>query len=486
MSERKAGMNWSELLEGLACPELPVTVSDLCLDSRQVGPGALFVALQGGTRHGADFIDAAVSSGAVAIVHDGRRPLPADLAVPAVAVPGLSDQLVTLAGRFWADVATMDLVAVTGTNGKTSVAWLLAQAFDGAMIGTLGVGRPGAQRAGTHTTPDVLSVYRELAALADAGIERVVLEASSHALHQGRLAGLCFSSTIFTGLGHDHLDYHRDLESYFEAKVRLFTEFESDRQIINLDNARGRDLAARLGARSGLIGYTLTGQDGARARLNPQQIGMDGLAARLHVDDRVIELRSALLGRINLHNLAIVALELHARGCSAEHIASRVAALQPVPGRMRALHDRHGRLAVVDYAHTPDALENVLMSLRELGAERIWCVFGCGGERDQEKRPRMGRIAESLADRVILTDDNPRGEDGTTIIRAIQAGQQRPERSRVIRDREAAIATALAESGRGDLVLVAGKGHETEQWIGDQRLPFSDEAVIRRCMEEAA
>ena len=481
-----ATMSWSTLLDGLARPRAEVVINDLCLDSRQVGPGALFVAVQGGTGHGAEYIQAAVVAGAVAVIHDGGCPIDADVAVPMLAVPELKRHLATLARRLWPEVAELDLVAVTGTNGKTSVAWLLAQALDGAMLGTLGIGRPGKHHAGTHTTPDLFSVYRELAGLKRSGIERVVLEASSHALDQGRLKGLDFSCVIFTGLGHDHLDYHRDLAAYFEAKARLFTEFASERQIINLDNESGRQLAGRLDGNAGLIGYTLGDQPAATARLEPLRIDLSGLAARLHVDGRSIDLESILLGRINLHNLTIVALELDARGQAPAEIAERIAGLRPVPGRMQVLHDREGRVAVIDYAHTPDALENVLISLRELGAERVWCVFGCGGERDQDKRPRMGRIAESLADQVILTDDNPRGEDGTAIIRAIQAGQRRPERSRVIRDRETAIMTALTESGRGDLVLIAGKGHETEQVIGDQRLPFSDEAVVRRWMQEAA
>ncbi len=486
MSTRAAAMEWRELLQGLTQPPLDVQVSDLCMDSRQVKPGALFVARRGGSAHGLDFAPAAVAAGAVAVLHDGEREMIDDLGVPCLPLPQLDQHLATLAGRFWPQVKSMDLVAVTGTNGKTSVAWLLAQALDGAMLGTLGIGRPGQERRGTHTTPDLFSVYRALAELSRQGDEPVVLEASSHALDQGRLAGLAFSCTIFTGLGHDHLDYHADLESYFEAKARLFTEFDSQRRIINLDNARGRELFARLDSDAGCVGYTLAEQDQARARLLAQRIDLKGLQALLHADDERIELSSTLLGRINLHNLAIVALELRARGVPGEEISARVAGLCPVPGRMQALRGARGQIAVVDYAHTPDALENVLLSLRELGAERIWCVFGCGGERDAEKRPRMGRIAESLADALILTDDNPRGEEGLAIIRAIQSGQRRPERSLVIRDREAAIRAALSESGPGDLVLVAGKGHETEQLIGDQRLPFSDAAVVRRCMEEAA
>ncbi len=486
MNPAGRSMGWIELLDGLARPDVDVQLGDVCLDSRQVRPGAAFVAVAGASGHGLDYLDQALAAGAVAVLHDGQAVVPRHVPVPVLEVAGLGGHLATLARRFWGDAGNMDLVAVTGTNGKTSVAWLLAQALDGAMFGTLGIGRPGRHRPGTHTTPDVLSVYRELATLAAEGIDRVVLEASSHALAQGRLDGLRLRSVIFTGFGHDHLDYHRDLDAYFAAKLRLFTDFESDRQILNLDDAYGRLIDDQLSGRAGRLGYTLSDRGDAPARIRAERIDLGGLAAVMAIDDEEIALASSLIGRINLHNLAIVALELRARGVSPHDIAARVGALKPVPGRMQVLGNGRGRLAVIDYAHTPDALENVLLSLRELGPERLWCVFGCGGERDQAKRPRMGRIAESLADRVILTDDNPRSEDGTAIVRAIQAGLRRPERSRVIRDRAGAIRTALAESSSGDLVLVAGKGHETEQVIGERRLAFSDADVVRRFLEEAA
>ena len=486
MKQSLNNISLSELLAdlGVKAPDLQPT--DLCLDARQCRAGSVFLALSGGRHHGLEFVDQALAGGAIAVLHDDRAVPPQSCPIPVLAVPGLGQQLGLLAQRFWGLAAGMDLIAVTGTNGKTSVAWLLAQALDGAMFGTLGIGRPGEQRSGTHTTPDVLSVYRELARLRADGLDRVVMEASSHALDQGRLDGLNFTTAIFTGLGHDHLDYHHDLEAYFEAKARLFTDYASQRQIINLDNARGRELAGRLGSHSELLGYSLNGQATALARITPVQISVGGLEAVLELPDRRIELKSGLLGRINLHNLAIVALELSARGFEPAEVSARIARLSPVPGRMQAITGALGQRAVVDYAHTPDALENVLLSLRELGAERIWCVFGCGGDRDRAKRPRMGRIAESLADRVILTDDNPRTEDATAIIREIQSGMRFPERSRVIRDRAAAIRTALQEAAPGDLILVAGKGHETEQLIGDQCLVFSDAQVVRDVLEEAA
>ncbi len=477
-----------QLLSGLVpddrIPDL--AIGGLTLDSRRVQPGEGFVALSGGQVHGMAFLEQAAAAGAAVVLHDGRAAVPADCPVPTVEIPALDERLSMLARRLWGDPsAHMDLVAVTGTNGKTSVSWLLAQALDGAMIGTLGLGRPGALRKGDMTTPDLLTLYRELAALRDAGASTVVMEASSHALDQGRLAGLAFTSVIFTTLGHDHLDYHADLEAYGQAKARLFFDFPSTRQLINLDDAFGRKLAAGLNTAGSCIGYSLAGDPEARVRAESIVATAAGLGAELLIDERRLTVRSRLLGRVNLWNLLIVAGELAARGRSDAEIANAIAALEPVPGRMQPVRDEAGRLAVIDYAHTPDALGNALESLRELAPRELWCVFGCGGDRDRAKRPRMGRIAESLADRVVLTDDNPRNEDGTAIIRAIQSGMRRPERCLVVRDRGRAITRALAESVAGDIVLVAGKGHENEQVVGDQRRSFNDVDCARRALEAA-
>ncbi|MFW5815516.1 MAG: UDP-N-acetylmuramoyl-L-alanyl-D-glutamate--2,6-diaminopimelate ligase [Wenzhouxiangella sp.] len=478
-------MGWQELLDGLVRPAEQLEVCDLCLDSRHCEPGSVFVAVAGEQRHGLDYLGQALAAGAVGVIHDGRASLPA-CPVPAVEIPDLAAQLPLLARRFFGSPDGMDLVAVTGTNGKTSVAWLLAQALDAAMLGTLGAGRPGAERPGTHTTPDLLSLYRALAALRAEGSRQVVLEASSHALAQGRLSGLAFSCVIFTGLGHDHLDYHVDRQAYFEAKARLFTDYPSHRQIINLDDPHGRALIDRLGAGPNRLGYSLKDRACAVARLRPLSLDLSGMEARITLADLAFDLHCPLIGRINLHNVAIVALELYARGFGQADIRRHIGALAPVPGRMQVVADDEGPRAVIDYAHTPDALEQALASLRELGADQIWCVFGCGGERDRAKRPMMGRVAESLADRVILTDDNPRSENGTAIIRDIQAGMRHPERSRVIRNRADAIRTALAECRSGDLVLVAGKGHETLQWTGAHAQAHSDVAVVREALEQVA
>lgn len=487
MSDRS--MNLRTLFNGLV--DVPAgdwpAVSGLCLDSRQVRPGDLFVALAGATEHGMKYVYQARDKGAVAIAHDGGTALPEDLGLPALAVADLSARLATLARRFWGEtVDGLDLVAVTGTNGKSSVAWLLAQALDGAMIGTLGRGRPGRQETGSLTTPDIFSVYRQLADLAGQGVGSVVLEASSHALDQGRLDGLAFTSTIFTTLGHDHLDYHADRAAYGAAKARLFKDFESRRKLINLDDDFGQRLAEALAGGDGLVGYSQAGHPDARARAKLLTADNGGLSAEFDLTAGRFEAHSKLLGRVNLWNLLIVAAELAERGRDAQAIADILARLEPVPGRMEPIGRDGAPLAIIDYAHTPDALETALMSAREIAAGALWCVFGCGGDRDTEKRPLMGRVAERLADRIVLTDDNPRGEDGLSIVRAIQSGMQQPQRSIVIRDRARAIAHALSHSEVGDIVLVAGKGHETDQIVGDQRLPCDDHVSVRMALGVAA
>jgi len=482
-------LSMQKLLNGLV--DLPheswPTVTGLCLDSRRLRPGDVFVALAGGSGHGMQFVNQARDRGAVAVVHDGCSAPPDDLDLPELLVPELSRHLPTLARRCWGEVVdALDLVAVTGTNGKSSVAWLLAQALDGAMVGTLGWGRPGQHKAGSLTTPDIFSVYRQLAELAVKGIDRVVLEASSHALDQGRLEGLSFSTTIFTSLGHDHLDYHADRAAYGAAKARLFTDFNSERQLINLDDDFGQTLAGELAAGGRLIGYSLAGHPEARARARLLAADSEGLTAEFELPVGRFEAHASLIGRINLWNLLIVAAELAERGHGRQEIIGSLAQLKPVPGRMEPIGGKDAPLAIIDYAHTPDALENALTSARELTEAALWCVFGCGGDRDREKRPRMGRVAERLADYVVLTDDNPRGEDGLAIIRAIQAGMERPQRSIVIRDRARAISHALTQGESGDTVLVAGKGHETDQVVGNERLPCDDHISVREALGVAA
>ena len=485
MNQRKRRMRLADLLHGLADAghRADLAVRGMAIDSRQLRPGDVFVALAGSAGHGLDHLAAARAAGAVAVLCEPGDLERVDQDFPALAVAELRSRLPELARRLWGDPSGMDLVAVTGTNGKSSIAWLLAQALGGAMIGTLGIGRPGEQVNAGLTTPDLLSVYRALAELREDGIKRVVMEASSHALDQARLAGLAFSSVIFTNLGHDHLDYHADRQSYGAAKARLFSDYISQRQLINVDDDFGRELAARLAASPGLITY------GCRADRSPDVGGRllattrSGLRGIVQLPDLELTLESCLLGRINFMNLLVLVAELDARGYPPEDIQRRISGLAPVPGRIQAMAE--GRV-VIDYAHTPDALENVLSSLRELTPGDLWCVFGCGGDRDRAKRPLMGRIAESLADRVILTDDNPRSESSLAIIREIQAGMRHPDRCQVVPDRAEAIARAIHGAADDDVVLIAGKGHETEQLIGSERLAFSDQQAAAAALAVSA
>ncbi|MFU8876844.1 MAG: UDP-N-acetylmuramoyl-L-alanyl-D-glutamate--2,6-diaminopimelate ligase [Wenzhouxiangellaceae bacterium] len=464
-----------------------IEVSGLCLDSRRIEPGDAFVALPGRARDGMQFAGQALASGAAVVLHPGDSEPPAAIADRCLAVPGLVQRLDEIARRVWDDpAADLDLIAVTGTNGKTSVAWMLARALDGAMIGTLGIGRPGAQIETSHTTPDLPGLYRALARLRDQGERIVVLEASSHALDQGRLAGLSFSSAIFTNLGHDHLDYHQSIEAYGEAKRRLFTEYSCDHCLINLDDPFGAALGERLRGHGDVRSYGMNAGDAPDYLATIRHASLDGMELEIATPTDRIEVRSPLIGRINAYNLAIVAATMDQRGHAARAVCDMLETLSAVPGRMNRVDGPGGQRVIIDYAHTPDALANALTTLREVTPGRLICVFGCGGERDQEKRPRMGKAAESLADINILTDDNPRGEDSRRILRAIQSGMARPDRCRVMPDRERAIVEAVSLAEPGDCVLVAGKGHEVVQELDGRTLAFSDFEVVRRALAEAA
>ncbi|GAB4169361.1 MAG: UDP-N-acetylmuramoyl-L-alanyl-D-glutamate--2,6-diaminopimelate ligase [Wenzhouxiangellaceae bacterium] len=464
-----------------------LVVDDLVLDSRQARPGSVFVALPGERTHGLAHAREALARGAVAVLHDPADTPDAELARHCIAVPSMKEQLASLAARLWGrPMDRLELLAVTGTNGKSSVAWLLARALHGAMLGTLGAGAPERVTPARHTTPDLLSLYRTLHELAEQGHASVVMEASSHALHQRRLDGLEFVSTIFTTLGRDHLDYHHSVEAYAEAKARLFFDFPARRRLVNVDDDFGRTLAGRLAGDPGRIRYALDNAAEAEVRGRIVHAGLDGLALTVQGFGAMLELKAPLIGRVNAWNLLIVAAELLARELPLPEIEARVAALTPVPGRMQRVDGPNGRAVIIDYAHTPDALQNALATLRPLVTGRLICVFGCGGERDAGKRPEMGRIAEALADRVILTNDNPRGEDPARIIRQIQSGMHAPERATVIPDRFEAICTAIAHSHSGDCVLVAGKGHERIQDLGSRVIEFSDLDAARQALEVAA
>lgn len=460
-----------------------VMIGNLQLDSRRVSTGDLFVALQGERCDGNAFIDQAVAAGAAAVIHDADVSYGGSVSrVPVLAVPDLRQRLGIIASRFFAfPAANLRLIGVTGTNGKTSVASFVAACLnrDGrcGLIGTLGQGFPGALHPLVNTTPDPITINRALREFCDHGADAAVMEVSSHGLHQGRVSGLEFHAGVFTNLSHDHLDYHGDMDAYGEAKSLLFTRHRMHNAVINIDDEFGRRLCAEIGREIRLISYGVGDEADALVRARKVVYGVAGVAFDLCTPDGSVHIESSLLGEFSVSNLLAVAAVLYSLDMPLQEAGRRLAELQPVPGRM----ERFGNgdiTAVVDYAHTPDALEKVLRSLRVHCDGRLICVFGCGGDRDKVKRPAMGRIAAELADGVIVTDDNPRGESPAAIVQQIMGGAGRREHVEVIHDRATAIARAIAEARAGDMVLVAGKGHEDYQIIKDQRIEFSDRETV--------
>jgi len=476
-----------------------VSVRGLALDSRGVGPGYLFLACKGHDHHGLKHLADARARGAVALFYDpdgasSYLPLPAGM--PAVAVPDLGRRASAIAARFYGDpTAHQKVMAVTGTNGKTSVSLIVAQSLSEAgkpcgVLGTVGFGAYGKLEPPTHTTPDAVSTQAWFARFREQGLAYVSMEASSHALDQGRVDGAHFQVGVFTNLTRDHLDYHGDMASYGAAKRRLFAHPGLKYAVINLDDAFGRELAATLPASVECIGYTLEGRDGPRGTtLKGSNLvqGSGGLSFDVKSEAGAGHVDSRLLARFNAENLLAVQGALLALGLSFKSTLEALARARTVPGRMECFGGGLRQpLVVVDYAHTPDALEKALHAARGHTRGRLWCVFGCGGERDRGKRPQMGRIAERLADRIVVTDDNPRGEDGDAIVAEILAGIQDPSRITVERERARAIERAVRGAEPGDVVLVAGKGHETEQVIGTQKLHYSDRETAARITGGAA
>jgi UDP-N-acetylmuramoyl-L-alanyl-D-glutamate--2,6-diaminopimelate ligase len=491
------------LLDGIATvPAIESRgVVDLTLDSREVRPGSLFFALPGRTAHGLKFAAEAAARGASVVLWErGADVTPPKLpaTVFAAAIPGLNGLVGRIADRFfnWPS-SQLRITGITGTNGKTTCAYLLAQCLErlgsqAAYIGTIGWGRIASLERPTLTTPDVITLHRELAALRASGVRDVAMEVSSQALDQDRIAGVRLSSAAFTNLSRDHLDYHETMGAYGAAKVRLFDAPDLKHIIVNVGDAFGREFAHRYAGRVPLtaiwIGASASGWLAERA-LCATQVTPDvrGLSMQLDGSFGTAEVATRLLGRFNAENALVVIACLLSLGASLAEAARVLAECVPPPGRMEVVEAaaRDKPMAVIDYAHTPDALANALGALREHCKGALWCVFGCGGDRDPGKRSIMGAIADELADRIIVTDDNPRSENPQVITRAIVSGIKSGA-ARIIHDRGEAISTALKEAEAGDVVLIAGKGHEDYQIYGETRRSFSDRREARRFLEVAA
>ena len=499
----------SQLLNGLV--ELGAgqdcLVKGLAMDSRGVQSGDLFFACVGadGLSHGLDYMVQVVARGAVAVVYDVRDQSRLDVllkagsigsAVPImIAIPDFLEKIGVIAARFYRDPSQNQFViGITGTNGKTScshfLAQVLAQGLAGheggcGLIGTLGYGVYGRLVQGSHTTPNALQLQAELAAIRDAGVDQVVMEVSSHGLDQRRVSGVAFDAAVLTNLSQDHLDYHGDLKSYAAAKRRLFHVPGLRYAVINHDDAFGRRLAEQLPESLQVLSYGF--DQGADIHATARRFDADGFELLLVTPWGDGVLSSRLLGRFNASNLLAVLATLLIMGVPLQQALASLPRVEPVRGRMEHFGGMKGQpLVVVDYAHTPDALQQVLQTLREHCRGQLWCVFGCGGDRDRGKRAQMGSIAEQTADRVIVTDDNPRHEAGAAIIEDILVGIAVPDRVVIERDRGAAIGLAVQSALVGDVVLVAGKGHEEYQLVGDQVLPFSDRQQVIDLLREVA
>lgn len=478
-------LSLGRLFPGAFRDEAARAVSGVAFDSRKAAPGSAFVALAGTRADGADFIADAVARGAVAIVSGQPRPAGLDAAI-AFAQVADPRRALALAAAAMHPRQPATIVAVTGTSGKSSVADFSRQVFqalghEAASLGTIGVVRPGGATYGSLTTPDPLTLHAALDGLAGEGVTHLAMEASSHGLDQRRLDGVRLAAGAFLNLGHDHLDYHASLEDYLAAKMRLWELLPAGAPVvINRDEPYAAQAASAAQARGcaiigvGRAGETVTLLDSRREGFSQR--------LRLHVAGREITALLPLVGDFMAGNALVAAGLAIATGEDAVASIEAIAGLVGVPGRLERVGESRGGLVVVDYAHKPDALSAVLSTLRPYATGRLICVFGCGGDRDRAKRPLMGAIAAAKADIAIVTDDNPRSEEPAAIRREILAASPL---LREIGDRAEAIRAAVALLGPGDLLVVAGKGHETGQIMGDRTLPFSDHAVVRAAMAES-
>ena len=436
----------------------------LAHDSRVVNPGDLFFCIKGANHDGHEFASEAVDRGAAGLVVE--RPL--SLACPQVQTDSVRQAMGPISSTFHGHPSrSMTVVGVTGTNGKTTVCSLLGSVMAAAGLRTEVLGT----LTGTRTTPESLDLQHQLACWRADGVQAVAMEVSSHALHQHRVDGIRYDAAVFTNLTSDHLDYHRTTGEYFAAKARLFTPELSDRAVVNRGDEHGLRLAREPSIPT--VGYDL--------RSVPVQLGSRGLAFRWRGQNA----RLSLIGRFNAANALATAETALLLGVAVPEVVAGLESAAPVPGRFETIDTDRPFAVVVDYAHTPDGLAQVLAAARELvvGEGRLRVVFGCGGDRDASKRPMMGRVAAELADRVIVTSDNPRSEDPEAIIADILTGIPRPIEGILAQpDRRAAIARSLADAADGDVVVVAGKGHETTQTVGDRVIPFDDRVVARELL----
>lgn len=490
MAAQKArAVSLAALVGDLANCELPeMSVTGISQLAGEATPGCMFLALSGASRHGLSFVDEALARGAAVVAWEptaGMPPPEFPAGIVGIEVPALRAATGLIADRFFgAPSADMQIAGITGTNGKTSTAFFVAQAVEAlglasAVIGTLGSGRPGALDNATLTTPDAVNVHRTLAAMRTNGVRHVAMEVSSHALVQGRVNAVRFDCAAFTNLSRDHLDYHPDMDAYAAAKLQLFTRHHPRCAVINCTDSWGEKIRQALSAEVQCIQVVAEDDKPAKGEwLTHRNIDAhdDGITFQVEGSFGSARLHSQLVGDFNASNLLVALGILLVWGFSLRRAVQALEKVRAPAGRMETFRNAAGPLVIVDYAHSPDALEKVLLAARAHARGKLSVVFGCGGERDAGKRPQMGAIACRLADEVWVTDDNPRNEDPDEIVADIMSGDG--VTARIERDRAAAIEGALNAAAEGDVVVIAGKGHEAYQITAGGRQPFSDREVV--------
>ena len=462
-----------------------IVVSGVQTDSRKVKAGDLFLAIHDAFQFGQKYIDDAIAKGAAAILYDSEKPLNT-LTVPSYYMPSLAQYIGPLASRFYQYPSQfLNPIGITGTNGKTTIAYLLTQAFEllgkkSYYVGTLGQGPISDIQDTGMTTPDAIELQNICYQAKQQGYEQLTMEVSSHALEQHRVDGIPFQQVIFTNLTHDHLDYHGTIEAYARAKSRLFEWDNLDSVIVNADDEWSALMLKKVKPATQIYQIGIKNMD-ANIHVLEENWSLHGMHLKIKSPWGVFDLNAKLLGDFNVYNILMVFASLMSRGFAPEQVLSAIAKLLPPTGRMEIVNRQP--LVLVDFAHTPDALEKALQTLRHFKNKtrsgRLWIIFGCGGDRDPLKRPIMGNIAAKLADVVVVTSDNPRNEKPGSILEQIAQGIPPSVNSLIIEDRKLAILSCLEQASKDDIVLIAGKGHENYQILGSIKTYFSDQAIVK-------
>lgn len=491
-------MKISSLLENIVevSKAQDIEISSITQDSRDVKQGCLFVALKGTQQHGMAYAKMAEMQGAVAIVYEEDSAMLAEeISIPQFEITDLREVLGVISDRFYgAPSQSLKMIGITGTDGKTSVSHFIAQAMNKcAVIGTIGIGLLDDVKTATHTTPDVINVHKNLFEMKQQKIEAVAMEVSSHALDQGRVASVAFDVVVLTNLSRDHLDYHKTVEAYADAKEKLFHWPNLNAVVLNLDDEFGRKIAEKVSKTQTVVGYGIGDVKsypvGSLVAVDTK-LTVNGICAIVEYGVQKGQLEVSVLGRFNLSNLLAALGAMLGLGVDFNDAILELNKVQTVAGRMEKINTASDEkiLTVVDFAHTPNALESVLKALHEhledVQNNNLICVFGCGGDRDAGKRPLMASIAEEYADVVIVTDDNPRTESPEKIMQDILFGFKKPEQVVVEHDRAIAIYKALKQAKKGDAVLIAGKGHESGQILATKTIPFNDREQVELALQK--